>query len=537
MDKRVLLCIDSDARSMASSAGCRRDTRECPSCVLVESRAEQCRARAKLSPDIDEVWVVSCDDMDAINVAAAIKRDDPGKRVHLVAAEQNGSLASRAANAEIDELWSGAMLAKRYESVVASDALRHRVEQERPKAPVRDVPQSTERGPLSTREAVRSFGDESRRDLAASGVHSCVADDDAALTSRLSVESDVEGFEFGRGIETVASPGIQTICSSLQGANRSDEGGISTQSCAGGAFSGGAPISQSSCRQDGERDCKGLDIVVRPTFSIPGDPTVEGPGTVVAVVSGTGGCGKSTLAAVFALLGARAGLRTAVFDADFQFGDLDYLLGVPNPLRVEEAIDNPSRLASAASSAGDAPFLVAAPRRIEVSELVTDAAAVLTAALRRSFDLVVVNTGSLWSDGHAGILESADAVVFLMDSRPSSLRATVHAVELCARLGVATTGFTFAVNRHDKASLLSAVDVSCALRGARAVELADGGKEVDELLGAGYPEELVGSKNAFVADARGLLAEILPERRADAVRGKADASKRRRSLFGRGGRR
>ena len=110
MDKRVLLCIDSDAKSMASSAGCGRDTRECPSCVLVESRAEQCRARARLSPDIDEVWVVSCDDMDAINVAAAIKRDDPGKRVHLVADEQNGSLASRAANAEIDELWSCAML-------------------------------------------------------------------------------------------------------------------------------------------------------------------------------------------------------------------------------------------------------------------------------------------------------------------------------------------------------------------------------------------------------------------------------------------
>ena len=149
---------------------------------------------------------------------------------------------------------------------------------------------------------------------------------------------------------------------------------------------------------------------------------------------------------------------------------------------------------------------------------------------------MVVNTGSLWTDGHAGILETADAVVFLMDSRPSSLRATVHAVELCTRLGVATTGFAFAVNRHDKSSLLSAVDVSCALRGARAQELADGGRDVDELLGAGYPGELVNSKNAFVADARSLLAEILPGRRGEVVRGAGDEPKRRRSLFGRGGR-
>lgn len=537
MDKRVLLCIDSDAKSMTSSTERKGDVRRRPSCVLVESQAEQCRARARLSPDIDEVWVVSCDDMDAINVAAAIKRDDPGKRVYLVADEQNGSLASRAANAEIDELWSCAMLERRYGSVVASDALRRRVDQERSKALVHDVSQPVDCGPLSTREAARSIDDEPRLAVDDSGVRTRVIDDDDALVSRLSVECDAEGFEFDRSVETVASPVVQTTCSGLQGARRSDAGGASMRSCAGDALSGGTPIAQSSCRQGNKQDCEGLDVVVRPTFSVPGAPTVEGPGTVVAVVSGTGGCGKSTLAAVFALLGVRAGLRTAAFDADFQFGDLDYLLGVPNPIRVEEAIDNPTRLASAASSVGDAPFLVAAPRRIEVSELVTDAAVVLTAALRRSFDLVVVNTGSLWSDGHAGILESADAVVFLMDSRPSSLRATVHAVELCARLGVATTGFAFAVNRHDKASLLSAVDVSCALRGARAVELADGGKEVDELLGAGYPEELVGSKNAFVADARGLLAEILPGRRAEAVRGKADASKRRRSLFGRGGRR
>ncbi len=531
MDKRVLLCIDSDAQSMAPSQGYGRDVRECPSCVLVESQAEQCRARAKLSPDIDEVWVVSCDDMDAINVAAAIKRDDPGKRVYLVADEQNGSLASRAANAEIDELWSRSMLVKRYESIAASDALRRRAERERSKALVPDAPKPAERGSLPMGEVDRSFGDDPLRAAGDSVIRPCVVtdDDDDALVSRLSSGRDADGLEF----ERAGAPfGVRN------GRGDADGGGSpSVPSYAGAAVLDGSQASQSSCRQGGERDYKGLDIVVRPTFSIPGTPTVEGPGTVVAVVSGTGGCGKSTLSAVLALLGARAGLRTAAFDADFQFGDLDYLLGMPNPLRVEEAIDNPSCLASAASSAGDAPFLVAAPCRIEVSELVADAAAVLTAALRRSFDLVVVNTGSLWSDGHAGILESADAVVFLMDSRPSSLRATVHAVELCARLGVATTGFTFAVNRHDKASLLSAVDVSCALRGAQAVELADGGKEVDELLGAGYPEELIGSKNAFVADVRGLLAEILPGCRAEAVHGKADASKRRRSLFGRGGRR
>lgn len=54
--------------------------------------------------------------------------------------------------------------------------------------------------------------------------------------------------------------------------------------------------------------------------------------------------------------------------------------------------------------------------------------------LRDQFDIVVVNTGAFWSDTHAVVLENADAVAFVVDQRPSSLRATVHAVEICARV-------------------------------------------------------------------------------------------------------
>ncbi|MDO5042409.1 MAG: P-loop NTPase [Slackia sp.] len=264
-----------------------------------------------------------------------------------------------------------------------------------------------------------------------------------------------------------------------------------------------------------------------------GTPVKEGAGTVIAVVSGSGGCGKSTLSTMLALVAARSGLRAAAFDADFQFGDLDYLLGISSPLRVEEVVEDPSRLANTTSS-DQAPFLIAAPRRLEVSELVTSHAVSIVSALKRAFDVVVVNTGSMWTDGHAGILEACDVVAFVTDSRPSSLRATVHAVELCARMGIATTGFTFVVNRHNKASLLSAVDVSCALRGSHAVELADGGRDVDELLGAGYPEELIESKNVFASGVRDLLIEMLPGHRSEVVKDGRRMPKRRRSLFGRG---
>ncbi|MFR2950381.1 MAG: P-loop NTPase [Collinsella intestinalis] len=49
---------------------------------------------------------------------------------------------------------------------------------------------------------------------------------------------------------------------------------------------------------------------------------------VIAVVSGQGGAGKTTLVAAMAACAARAGLRAAVMNVDLMFGDLPSVLGV-----------------------------------------------------------------------------------------------------------------------------------------------------------------------------------------------------------------
>ena len=96
----------------------------------------------------------------------------------------------------------------------------------------------------------------------------------------------------------------------------------------------------------------------------------EGAGTVVAVVGASGGCGKSTIASLLASLCARAGLVTLAIDADLQFGDMHRMLGVREPVRMDEVVENPSlmtRLNEDAKSTGK-PSLIAAPSRLESSE-------------------------------------------------------------------------------------------------------------------------------------------------------------------------
>lgn len=137
-------------------------------------------------------------------------------------------------------------------------------------------------------------------------------------------------------------------------------------------------------------------------------------------------------------------MSTAVLDADLQFGDMDYLLGVQEPIRIEDIAEDGGRLRNlAGQGAKERPALVAAPRRIETSEVVVSEIPRILETLKSMFDVVIVNTGAFWSDSQAMVLESADSVVFVMDARPSSLRATAPCHGAVCALGGCHDGFHF----------------------------------------------------------------------------------------------
>ena len=208
-------------------------------------------------------------------------------------------------------------------------------------------------------------------------------------------------------------------------------------------------------------------------------------GFLLTVVSGSGGAGKSTVATLAALLGARRGLRTALLDADLQFGDLAALMGDAPSVPVEEVV----RTGAVPDGLSEAPLvLVSAPRALERSEVVAASMGSVVDVLVASFDFVIANTGGGWDDVHLLLLERAAASLFLVDQRASSVRACRHALDLCLRCGIATGSFLLAVNRCTRHAPFTSIDVSSALDGAHVAELADGGREVEELLGAGMAQ-------------------------------------------------
>ena len=236
-------------------------------------------------------------------------------------------------------------------------------------------------------------------------------------------------------------------------------------------------------------------------------PEENRAGFLLTVVSGSGGAGKSTVATLAALLGARRGLRTALLDADLQFGDLAALMGDAPSVPVEEV----ARMGAVPDELSGAPLvLVSAPRALERSEVVAASMGSVVDVLVASFDFVIANTGGGWDDVHLLLLERAAASLFLVDQRASSVRACRHALDLCLRCGIATGSFLLAVNRCTRHAPFTSIDVSSALDGAHVAELADGGREVEELLGAGMAQSLVEASSPLCISIEGVLDELLP---------------------------
>lgn len=111
--KRVVLCADEESLRNPQLLGLEESNLQAVSWIECCATAEVCR-RAARRDGIEEAWVVSCEDMEPLNVAAALKYDDPCKKVYLACAVNNGSLASRASLAKVDGVLSQACFADRF---------------------------------------------------------------------------------------------------------------------------------------------------------------------------------------------------------------------------------------------------------------------------------------------------------------------------------------------------------------------------------------------------------------------------------------
>ena len=232
-----------------------------------------------------------------------------------------------------------------------------------------------------------------------------------------------------------------------------------------------------------------------------------------AFVSGRGGVGKSTVSLLLGLLAQSRGMRVVLLDLDLQFGDLEYMVGQSKRndlIRISlEQLLSDQRFPSLDKSS---MLLVTAPHRVEQAESIASQLGALPKLLLNEADIVLVNTGAIWTEIQAVLAQYSSSLMFMMDQRATSIQGCRQAVDLCVRMGIPSTRFKFLLNRCSKTSPLSVQDVSLALAGAEVSHLAEGGAIVDELLALGAPHELMTSHNPFLESLTLLLDDLLDSR-------------------------
>lgn len=492
----IVLCADSLTLRYPELMGLEGESVGSLEWLATFAKAEEVRSYLKGAPGPREVWVNSADDMDAINVAAALKRDRPDHEVVLAGQEVSGSIMSRAQAAGIAVTLSREGFAQRY----AAEKARRR-ESAGPLAeglePARRANEGQSAGLAPRDGALAGEGS-----LASAGTvgplrQSPVTEADWASLAE-AASGDPKGARAARPGSSAAGvpgPSATGAMPAVAVVGSAPSEGVAPSGAAGPASL--AALSSPDGSAPGERS-------PRPARRAAHGRTAA----VLAVVSGSGGSGKSAVSVASAYLAAARGLRVLLLDCDLQFGDCALLTGAQRPLSIDRVLADPSLLEKAQPEPG-VPLLVAAPPRLEQAEVLGGRLPGLMEEASLLFDLVVANTGASWAEYHAQLLEASTASLFLVDQRLSSVRACQRALDLCARCGIATGSFLYAVNRCARNGLFTSIDVSCALGGAPVVELKDGGPEVEELLGAGLAAELAGAKSAFCDSIEEVLDRVL----------------------------
>jgi len=204
------------------------------------------------------------------------------------------------------------------------------------------------------------------------------------------------------------------------------------------------------------------------SFTLPGShrgraesflPTSESASVIVSVIGARGGAGRSSIASVLAWLAAESSVDTALVDFDLQFGDLGFLFGATgqqSPQHEHTLSDFLQHVANTSDGTSPRRFgrvltpnlTLLAPLAVpEKAELMASSLPSALDALRREFELVVVNTGAFWTLFHAELLERSDSAVVVLDQTVVGVRATKMLRDLCRRLGVPPSRLVYVMNR------------------------------------------------------------------------------------------
>jgi pilus assembly protein CpaE len=192
-------------------------------------------------------------------------------------------------------------------------------------------------------------------------------------------------------------------------------------------------------------------------------------GVVISLTSLVGGVGVTSIAANLALALESLHQRVALVDLDLQTGGLAVFLNLDPevtilPLvRLDRKLDS-IQLESALCKHQSGVYLLAAPKRIEEGELVSD----LTVGrvldlIRQLFDYVIVDCGDHVDENGVAAWERSEHLFYVLNQTIAATRCAWRFIDLFERLGLTTLEPRFILNLFNPSSPLTQKAIEATL--------------------------------------------------------------------------
>ncbi len=146
---------------------------------------------------------------------------------------------------------------------------------------------------------------------------------------------------------------------------------------------------------------------------------------LIAITSGKGGVGKTSLSVNLALLLRKAKKRVLLVDADIHLGNVDLIMGIRPRYTVADVIKDGISLEEVITRApGDIDILPASSavsELLEMNDLVIQRLSDAFSAYELDYDYILLDTGAGISQIVMSFVLSADKVVLVVTSDPASI--------------------------------------------------------------------------------------------------------------------
>lgn len=158
---------------------------------------------------------------------------------------------------------------------------------------------------------------------------------------------------------------------------------------------------------------------------------------IIAITSGKGGVGKSSLSVNIAIILQQMRKKVLIIDADIHLGNIDLIMGVRSEYTIADVLNEGMQLSdiivTGPANIDVLPASSASGKLLEMEDVFLKRLAVAFRTIENNYDYIIVDTGAGIANSVLSFLLGADKIVLIITSDPASIADAYAVIKIIKR--------------------------------------------------------------------------------------------------------